>query len=174
MAADVDIREFNGVSPGTPTVKNGSTVQFKNIDNAIVEVPLVNPVVRPTVPGSVYSYEKALRLHIDSPGPVNNITSPRAYGDGVNSMPTGVNLTVGATGTYSQPVNTASAITGITLWSTKTALNPQALDLINTGPFSGTNVDIGDFLYLQVALLNFAGDPPTTGTEPVTLAYDET
>lgn len=171
MPADVDIREWNGVSPGTPTVKNGATVQLKNIDNAVVETPLVNPTVRPTSGNpSVYTFEKAMRLHIDSPGPANNIIDPRAYGDGVNSYPSGATLRAGTQGSYTQPVKTVSSI-ATALWSTYTVSSPLTL---GTGPYSGTSVDIGDYLYLQVELADTAPDPPVTAVEQVTLAYDET
>jgi hypothetical protein len=172
MAADVDIQEYNGVSPGAPTVKNGSTVQFKNVDNAIVEAPLVNPTVRP-LGGSIYTYEKVLRLYIDSPGPVNNIDSPRAYGDGSDSMPGGATLRVGAKAAYTQPVKTVSG-TATTPWTTYTVASPLALDVFNSGPWSGTDVDVGDFLYMQIELASTAVDPPVTGVEQVVLAYDET
>jgi hypothetical protein len=171
MAADVDIQEYNGVS-GTPTVKNSSTVQFKDIDNAIVEAPLVNPTVRP-LGGSVYTYEKALRLYIDSPGPVNNIDSPRAYGDGSDSMPGGATLRAGTKGSYTQPIKTVSG-TATVLWTTYTVSSPLALDVFNTGPWSGTDVDVGDFLYFQIELESTAVDPPVTGIEQILLAYDET
>lgn len=171
MPADVDIREWNGSTP-TKTVKSESTVQLKNIDNATVESPLVNPTVRPAA-SSVFTYEKALRLYIGSPGPANNIINPRAYGDGVNSYPTGALLRAGAKGSYTQPIKTASA-TATNLWSGYTVSSPLALDTYNSGPFSGTNIDIGDYLYMQVELGSGAPDPPVTGVETVTLAYDET
>lgn len=169
MAATVDIREFNGTSPGTPTTKTSGTIRFKSADDANVD--LNNPIVRPGT-GSVYSYEKALRLRIGATGPTGSITSPRAFSDGANGFGTGVTMKAGVTGTYAQPVNTSSSIATVNFFS-YTSGSPRTMDVTNAGPYTGTNVDIADFLYLQAEVANTAS-PGLTSSELLTCAYDET
>ena len=171
MPADVLIRELNGVSPGTPTDKTDGTIQFKVTDDPTVESPIENPVIIPPS-GSAYSYEKALRLRIGATGPTNEIDSPRAYNDG-SVVPGGTNFLLknGRTGVYSQPVITNSPNTGA-LWVSYPPTNPFAIDLFNPGPYSGTNVDIADFLYFQLEVLDTAVTASAI-TEGVLVAYDE-
>jgi len=169
MAAIVDIREFNGSSPGTPTPKTSDTIRFKDNDDANAD--LNNPIVRPGS-GTVYSYEKALRLRIGATGPTGSITSPRAFSDAANGFGTGVTMEAGVTGTYVQPVKTNSTLATVDFFS-YTSGSPLAMDTNNPGPYSGTSVDIADFLYLQAAVA-FNASPGLTPTETLTIAYDET
>lgn len=164
MAAIVEIREKNGAGE-TPTTKTSSTIRFKDADDSNID--LNNPIVRPGA-GSVRSYEKALRLYIGVTGPTGSITSPRAFSDGANGFGTGITMLAGAKGTYSQPVNTSSA-TATTDFFTYTSGSPLALDTTNTGPFSGTSLDIGDYLYMQAQVASTAG-PGLTPTETLTIA----
>lgn len=168
MAAIVEIREKNGAGE-TPTTKTSSTIRFKNADDANVD--LNDPIVRPGS-GSVYSYEKALRLYIGATGPTGSITSPRAFSDGSNGFGTGVTMEAGGTGTYVQPVNTNSTL-ATTNFFTYTSGSPLALDVTNTGPFTGTTTDIADYLYLQAEVASTAS-PGLTPSETLTMAYDET
>lgn len=174
MAANVDIREFNGGStgtPGTPTTKTSGTIRFKDSDDANVD--LINPIVRPGA-GSVWSYEKILRLRIGATGPTGSITSPRAFSDGAGGFGTGVTMEAGVIGVagYEAPVNTNSSL-ATTDFFTYTSGSPRSMDTIETGPYSGTNVDIADFLYLQAEVASTAS-PGLTPTETLTIAYDET
>jgi len=169
MAANVDIREFNGVAPGTPTTKTSGRIRYKDADDANVD--LNNPIVRPGA-GSVYSYEKVLRLRIGATGPTGSLTNPRAFGDGANGYGTGITLEAGVNGSYVQPVNTNSAIATVDFFTYNSG-SPLALDANNPGPYSGTNVDIADFLYLQSEVASTAS-PGLTGAETITIAFDET
>ncbi len=169
MAATVDIREFNGAGPGTPTTKTSGTIRFKDADDANVD--LINPIVRPGG-GTVWSYEKSLRLRIGATGPTGSITSPRAFSDNVNGFGTGVTMEAGGIGAYAQPVKSNSAIATVDFFS-YTSGAPLALDVFNPGSYSGTNVDIADFLYLQAEVASTAS-PGLTPTETLTLAFDET
>lgn len=169
MAATVEIREWNGTSPGTPTTKTSGTIRFKNADDANVD--LNNPIVRPGA-GSIYSYEKALRLYIGATGPTGSITSPRAFSDGSNGFGTGVTMKAGIVGAYAQPVVTASSIATVDFFS-YTSGAPRTMDVTNTGPYTGTTVDIADFLYLQAEVASTAS-PGLTPSETLTLSYDET
>jgi hypothetical protein len=171
MAATTYIREFNGVAPGTPTDKTSGTVRFKNADNATVD--LNNPIVRPGS-GTVYSYEKVLRLRIGATGPTGAITSPRAFSDSANGFGTGVGMGAGGNGTYVQPINTVSSRAPQSPgFFSYTSGAPLALDVTNAGPFTGTNVDIADFLYLQASVASTAS-PGLTPVEVLTISYDET
>ena len=169
MAATVDIREFNGISPGTPTTKTSGTIRFKNADDANVD--LNNPIVRPGS-GSVYSYEKVLRLRIGATGPTFSITSPRAFSDGANGFGTGVTMKAGTNGTYVAPVNTSPSHATVDFF-TYVSGTPKDMGVTNVGPYTGTNVDIADFLYLQAAVASTAS-PGLTPTETLTVAFDET
>lgn len=176
MAATVDIREFNGASPGTPTTKTSGTIRFKDSDDANVD--LVNPIVRPGS-GSVWSYQKWLRLRIGATGPTGSITSPRAFSDGANGLGTGVTLEAGVAGSgsspygYVQPVKTEDVTVAVTDFFTYDSGGPLAMDANTTPPYSGTNVDIADFLVLQAEVASTAS-PGLTPTETLTIAYDET
>jgi len=171
VAATVDIREFNGVSPGTPTTKTSGTIRFKAADDASVD--LNNPIVRPGT-GTVYSYEKVLRLRIGATGPTGAITSPRAFSDGGNGFGTGVGLGAGVYGSYVQPVNTLSTKAPPSPgFFSYTSGSPLAMDVTNAGPYTGTNVDIADFVYLQASVASTAS-PGLTPTETATFAFDET
>jgi hypothetical protein len=164
MAAVVEIREKNGAGE-TPTTKTSSTIRFKNADDANVD--LNDPIVRPGA-GSVYSYEKALRLYIGATGPTGSITSPRAFSDGANGFGTGVTMEAGVTGTYVQPVSTNSAIGTVDLFS-YTSGSPRTMDVTNAGPYTGTTLDIADYLYLQAEVANTAS-PGLTPSETLTIA----
>ena len=168
MAAIVEIREKNGAGE-TPTTKTSGTIRFKAADDANVD--LNDPIVRPGS-GSEFSYEKALRLYIGGTGPTGSITSPRAFSDGSNGFGTGVTMESGGTGTYVQPVVTDSP-RATTNFFTYTSGSPLALDVTNTGPYTGTNTDIADYLYLQAEVASTAS-PGLTPSETLTMAYDET
>lgn len=164
MAAIVEIREKNGAGE-TPTTKTSSTIRFKNADDANVD--LNDPIVRPGG-GSVYSYEKALRLYIGATGPTGSITSPRAFSDGTPGFGTGVTMEAGGTGTFVQPVNTNSTLATGNFFS-YTSGSPLALDVTNTGPYTGTTQDIADYLYLQAEVASTAS-PGLTPSETLTMA----
>lgn len=178
MAADVEIRELNGVSPGTPTVKTSGTIRFKNADDANVD--LNDPIVRPGS-GTNYSYWKVIRLYIDSPGPTGSITSPRAFSDSTPNFGTDVTMKAGGRAAYLQPANTDISSEGS--WATTpddffgfTSGSPLALDVGNPpggGGYTGTTTYIADFLVMQAAV-GTGASPGLTPSETLTIAYDET
>jgi len=174
MAATVDIREKNGAGE-TATTKTSGTIRFKNADDANVD--LNNPIVRPGS-GSVFSYAKSLRLRIGATGPTGSITNPRAFSDSTNGFGTGVTMKAGTRGTYSNPgtlgaANMDPSVVTATNFFTYTSGSPLDMDVNNPGPFTGTNLDIADYLYLQAEVASTAA-PGLTPTETLTLAYDET
>ncbi len=164
MAAVVEIREKNGAGE-TPTTKTSSTIRFKDADDANID--LNNPIVRPGA-GTVFSYEKALRLYIGTPGPTGSITSPRMFSDGTPGFGTGVTMKAGITGTYVQPVNTSSAFAGTDFFSFNSGA-PLDIGVTDTPPYSGTNKDIADYLYMQ-AEVGSGASPGLTPTETLTIA----
>jgi hypothetical protein len=166
MAATVNITERNGAGE-TSTTKTSSTIRFKDADDANVD--LNNPIVRPGS-GSVFSYEKSLRLNVAS-APSGSITSPRAFSDGTPGFGTGVTMEAGVNLTYVQPVKTNSTI-ATTNYFTLTSGSPMDMDPTSAGPFSGTG-DIAHYLYLQAEVASTAA-PGLTPTETLTIAYDET
>lgn len=168
MAAIVEIREKNGAGE-TPTTKTSGTIRFKAADDANVD--LNDPIVRPGS-GFTWSYEKALRLYIGGTGPTGSITSPRMFSDTTPGFGTGVTMFAGGTGTYVQPVITDSPRATTDFFSFSSG-SPLALDVTNTGPYTGTNTDIADYLYLQADVASTAS-PGLTPSETLTMAYDET
>ena len=171
MAAIVEIREKNGAGE-TPTTKTSGTIRFKAADDANVD--LNDPIVRPGS-GTEYSYEKALRLYIGATGPTGSITSPRAFSDGSNGFGTGVTMEAGGTGTYVNPstLGQANSPRATTDLFSYVSGSPLALDVTNTGPYTGTTQDIADYLYLQADVASTAS-PGLTPSETLTMAYDET
>ena len=169
MAATVDIREWNGPTTGpTQTVKTNGTVRFKNADDANVDTN--NPMVIPSS-GSDFSYVKWLRLYIGATGPSVEINNIRFYTDGTNNMGTGVLLWCKANGSYGGPTE-PTGTTGYTDAFTYTSASPLSLSQTNAGPYTGTNVDIGDFLEIFMEVQSTASNGQTPA-ETLTFAYDE-
>lgn len=171
MAATVDIMEWNGAS-GSPTkaTKTAGTVRFKNADNSTVDAN--NPLVKPDS-GFERSYEKWLRLRIGATGPTGSITNVQFYADGANGYGTGIDVYVrdANPSAYATPVK-PSADTGASSAFTYTS---GARKSVGAGPYSGTNVDIGDFIVMHMRVDNTASAPQnTTATETFTFSYDET
>lgn len=175
MAATVDFREWNGtVGSPTKTVKTSSTVRMKAIDSASVDAN--NPLPKPSTGNITRSYEKWLRLYIGATGPTGQITSPRWYTDGANGFGTGISLYVRTTnpGVYAQPAKPTSDAAGTDAF-TYTSGSPKALDSVNAGPFSGTALDIADYLVMWMSLADTVTAPQnTTASETITFAWDET
>lgn len=166
MPATVDIREWNGPSASpTQTVKTNGEVRFKNADNPNVD--LNDPIQVPSS-GTNWSYKKYLRLYIGTTGPNQQITNIRVYSDGTNNMGTGTQVKAKAVSTYSTPDNAAPDGTFSDFFS-YTSASPLSL---GDGPYTGTNVDIGNFLVLQFGVDSTAS-PGLTPAETVTFAYDE-
>lgn len=174
MAATVTILEWNGTSGSqTSTDKTSGTIRYKAADNSTVDAN--NPLVKPTS-GSFRSFEKWTRLHIGSTGPTGSITSPKFYTDGSNSFGTGITAFIRTTnpGSYATPATPADDTGGTDQFSF-TSASPKALDVANSGPFSGTNTDFADFAVLWMTLATTVSAPQNpTASETLTYAYDET
>lgn len=172
MAATVTIREKNTVSE-TATDKTSGTFRFKKADDANVDANA--PMVKPTS-GNDFSFEKWSRLRIGGTGPTGAITSPTMYTDGTNSYGTGIDLYAKTTnpGSFTTPA-LATAITGYTDIFTYATGARKALDAVNAGPFTGTNVDIGDYLVMMMRLGTGVSAPQNpTSAETITFAWNET
>lgn len=166
MPATVDIMEWNGSSASpTKTVKTNGTVRFKAADDPNVD--LNNPMVIPST-GVNWSFKKYLRLRIGATGPSQQITNIVVYSDGANNMGPGTQVKAKAVATYTTPDNTAPDATFADFFS-YTPASPLSL---GAGPFTGTNVDIGNFLVLQFGVDSTAS-PGITPAETVTFQYDE-
>lgn len=168
MPATVEIREKNGALE-TPTIKTNSTIRFKNADNALVDTN--DKLTKPSVGGSTYSYEKWIRLYIADEGPDGSITLPRAYSEGVDPL-VGITLKIGVAESYQTPQNTASSIAKDNFFS-YTVLSPLDLTQYNEGPFIGTDVDIADYIVMQVMVNKNASTGVIPGVS-FNIAYDET
>jgi hypothetical protein len=172
MTAKVYIREKNTVSE-TATNKNCSNIRFKNNDDAVFDDN--SPLIKPSM-GNNRSYEKWLRLYIGPTGPTGTITNPVFYTDGGNGYGTGITLYVRTTnpGSFSTPVIPSNDSAGTNAF-TYTSSAPKELDIANTGPFSSTNTDFGDYLVMWMTLDTSVLSPQRpTGSETFTFVWDET
>ncbi len=174
MAATVTVREWNGTSGSeVSTDKTSGTVRAKNADNATVDAN--NPLVRPAS-SSDYSFLKYLRLHIGGTGPSGTISNLELYSDGTNNYGTGITIWIKTTnpGSYSTPVK-ATTTTGFTDIFTYSSGSRKDMDVAKAGPFSGTNIDIGDYaqMFMEVASTATAPQNPTS-SETITFSWDET
>ena len=184
MAATVVINEWT--SAGVQTEKQGSTVRFKNANNATID--LINPLVVPTS-GVEVSFEKWLRLQITDAGGFTQIDNLEAYTDGAPTFhtgsPTEIDVFYATTGTFDTPTEPTASdppqiseagspledMTALFLRQTGSRID---MDAINTGPFTdGSPAEhIGDFLVL-VMLVRPGAPQGITASETLTFAFDE-
>jgi hypothetical protein len=173
MAATVGIYEWT--STGTRTAKDGGTVRFKNANNATVD--LSNPIVVPSTAGGLdFSFEKMLRLQIESnAASFTQISDLEMYTDGANGLGTGISVRGRAT-TWATPTE-GTTTTWATLTDIFTYVSTAALSL-GAGPFgssaySSTATDeIGSFAELTLQATT-AASQGTTPTETLTFAWNE-
>lgn len=185
MLAVVQLREKN-LAAEVPTVRAvgggitsspvGPPLRFKMADQGASDgsAPLI-------IPGSVQrSYEVWLRLAFGIVGPNVSLTSPIFYTDGSSGFGPGVTLYARTTnpGSYSTPGTPANDSAGTNAF-TYTSTSPKALDVANTGPFSGTNSDFGDYLVLWLTITSAAksqGKPAefTLPLESLCFTWNET
>jgi hypothetical protein len=163
MAAVVKIVEKNGAG-GTQTDKTSGTIRFKNADNATVDT--ADRMIVPTS-GYDYSYEKWLRLQVDTAASVD-LANLKFYTDGTNGFGTGVDLYAKAVTSYSTPAE-ATATTGYASAFTYTSAAPLSL---GAGPYTGTG-EKGDHAVLMLRVADTAS-PGTLSSETLTFAFDET
>jgi len=131
-------------------------------------------LVKPTAGNFDRSFEKYLRLRIGGTGPTGDIQNLRAYMDG--AFDTGISFYFKAVGSFSTPVEPSSD-SGYTLADGSTVVvgTPLDLDAINTGPFTGTDTEIGDFCVCYMKIADTASAPANpTNTETIVFAWDET
>lgn len=175
MSASVSIYEWNGTSGSqASTDKTSGTIRFKAADNSTVDIN--NPLVKPATGLHFRSYEKWLRLHIGATGPTGQISSPRFYTDGANSYGTGIHLYIRTTnpGAYATPATPADDTAGTDAF-TYSSSSTKAMNVVNAGPFSGTNVDIGDYAVMWMTLDDTVSAPQnSTASETLSWAWDET
>ncbi len=176
MVATVQILEKNGAGPST-TDKTGGTVRFKNADDANVDTQ--NPLVIPTS-NTEYSMEKVLRMNIGGTGPDTEITNLEFYMDGAKGWAAGIKLWHRALAAYTVPgtPNEANATAEMPVGGTpaastdafgSTSGSPLSL---GAGPYSGTNTEIGDHVYLSLEV-EIGSTQGTLANEQATFRYDE-
>jgi hypothetical protein len=177
MAATVIINEWNGTT-GSPTKtdKTSGTIRYRQSNSATVDA--ANPLSKPSA-GSTWSFDKWMQLRITGTGPTGSITNLQFYTDGTNSYGTGITAWIKTTniasGSFTTPVN-AGTDTG---YSDQFGFNSGAaknMDAVTAGaPYSGTNVDIGDFSVLHMTLATTVSAPQNpTSSETLTWSWDET
>lgn len=177
MSATVLIREWNGTT-GAPvqTDKTSGSVRYRQSNSAVVDAS--NPLSKPSS-GSTWSFDKWLQLHIGGTGPVGSITNLQFYTDGTNSYGTGITAFIKTTniasGAFVTPTNPGTD-TGYTNMFTFTSVSGKNMDAVTAGaPYSGTNLDIGDFSVMHMTIDSTVTAPqnPTT-SETLTWSWDET
>lgn len=188
MVATVKLEEANG-STATYTVKSSSTgstgtIRFKLADNATVDA--VNPITIPST-GQIYSYVKQIRADITA-APDNQISNMIYYSDGGNNMSTGAYIklwySTAATTDYVAPwlptaTNDPPETTGGTTFLDFFGLVSTAAWTASTGTFSSTFTGRAGIKFITICAEvestagPIQGTHPGTGTEKLTLSYDE-
>jgi hypothetical protein len=175
MAAIVVLNEWNGsvLSP-TKTIKakyESGVVYNDTILPKVADDPTVNSLNPIPIPksGISLSFEKWLKFRIGAIGPAGSITNLKFFTGGSNLFGTGILLLAGVTATYVQPTIATSSVATVDA-ITYVAGSPLSL---GTGPFTGTNVDIGSFCVLQAVISPLAAEG-LSGTIVPTFSYDET
>lgn len=177
MSAIVEWREWNGTT-GSPTQtdKTSGTIRYKQANNATVDAN--NPLSAP-VSGNTWSFDKWMQLFIGGTGPTGSITNLQFYTDGTNSYGTGITAfiltTNPASGAFATPVNPGTD-TGYTNMFTYISSGAKNMDASTAGaPYSGTNINIGDFAQMHMTLANTVSAPQNpTASETLTVSWDET
>jgi len=176
MAATVNVREKNGAGE-VATIKDSSTVRFKNADDANVD--LVSPLIVPTS-NTEYSFEKWLRMYIGATGPSSQITALEFYMDGAKGWAAGVKLWAKAVAAFSTPAvptetndpplmdvnGTPGAGTDAFTYTSGAPLS------LGAGPYSSTTTDMGSYLIL-CAEVEIGSAPGLLVAETATFEYDE-
>lgn len=162
MAATVQIIEKNGAG-GAQTDKTGGNIRFKKADNATVD--LLNPMVKPAS-GSDWSFEKWLRLLVTG-GAYTQISTIRAYTDGVSGFGAGISLWAKAVGAYATPA-LATSSAGYANAFGYTSGAPLSL---GAGPYTGTG-EIGNHLVMALEVQSTAAGG-LTSNETLSIGWDE-
>jgi len=165
MAATVEIHEMSALATGVD--KTGSTVRFKDADNATLDT--LNVLIIPAA-GSIYSYSKMLRPYVED-APTVQITNLRWYVDAACGWDAGCTAQATNCG-VTWAANIKTAIAGSAALWTYVVAAPLDGDATDTGPFTVTDTYSGDLIRLQVTVASTAlqGIQPA---ETLTLAFDE-
>jgi hypothetical protein len=126
------------------------------------------------VAGSDRSYEKWTRLRITGTGPTGEITNPNFYTDGSNNFGTGITAFVRTTnpGSYATPAIPANDTGGTSVFTYNSG-SKKDIDVANAGPFTGTNVNIADYVVLWMTIDNTVTGPGPTASETYSFSFDE-
>jgi hypothetical protein len=165
MVATVQIVEKNGTA-GTTTQKDGSTLRFKNADNATVDTS--NPMVIPTA-GQDWSYMKWTRLNV-TVAPDTNLTNLKFYTDGTGWSAADANVKAFAIAettyaTPSQPSTSTEFSNDMFAYTSGSALD------LGTAAVTGTGQK-GDHAVL-VLEVEAGATQGTLTAETLTYSYDE-
>lgn len=178
MAATINTRELNGVSPGTPTTV--TAVYLQTIDKVTSDA--TNILMRPLA-GNYYSFWKTLYLNAET-SPVTEINNVRIYGPGSFWPADDVALYVGdetpVIGNYAQSTGTEGqsgnelvanhpAITTKTDFANYTSVSPKSVSGSISNPDTG---QISDLVLFQ-AILGTSAEPGTLSSKTITWIYDE-
>jgi hypothetical protein len=165
MVATVQIVEANGTAE-TLTQKDGSTLRFKNADNATVDA--LNPMVIPAT-GQDWSFQKWTQLNV-TVAPATNLTNLKFYTDGTgwSAADAFVKGWAAAETTYATPIaaSGSSQFTADMFSYTSGA----ALDL-GTAAVTGTGLK-GDHAHLALEV-EAGATQGTLTAETLTYSYDE-
>lgn len=165
MVATVQVVERNGTA-GTTTQKDGSTLRFKNADNALVNTS--DPMVIPTA-GQDWSIMKWTILNV-TVAPSTSISNRKFYTDGTgwSAADASVKGWAQAETTYATP----SAPTSSTEFANDmfAYTSGAALDL-GTGALSSTGL-IGDHAVLALEV-EAGATQGALAAETLTYSYDE-
>lgn len=168
MAANVQILVWHGpnASKASTALTDGQAIRFKQADNDTVD--LLNKIPIPTS-GTNYSYPKNFQFS-STTTPSNIIDNLKVYSDGANGLGTGCSLLVKTSSTYIDPTTTTtSAVAGTSSVFNYTSGSALAVTGSLSNPSTGA---FGDFIVMQLGIDSTA-QPGTTGSEVVTLAFDE-
>lgn len=168
MAAIITIEEHNTSTPDTRTNKTGGTVRCRASDSSVVDANA--PLIQPLPSQFTRSYEKWLKFRIGATGPVGNISNLLFYvsagpGTGASVYVRTVNPAV-----YATPAIPANDVAGTNV----TAYPVGAPKSMGVGPYTGTNVNIGNFLVLWMTLNDTVTPQVLTSNTNLFFSYDET
>lgn len=169
MAASLSLRIQSGASPGTQSAAV-TGIDFESADNATNTLAnrQANPITVPSS-GSAYSYEKWLKLYVDT-APANSVSNFKAWSAQGGSGGAGTGLTIngaGAQSTYATPVSSASTVATSPIPTTQGAA--VAWD-------AGSYTAVGnttEYLVLQLQVDSTASQG-NMGQVTISYSYDET
>ncbi len=173
MAATTDILEYNGTSGAeVGTSKSSGTIRMQAADR--YDDDTANPLVIPAS-DQIYSYQKFLSFTITG-GSFTQITNVKFYTDGANGFSTGVKLWGDSNASYATPAAPSTgddpphySAVDMTDAFTYTSGSPLTL---GAGPYTTTG-DKGDYLILVMEVESSATTSGSTGSETMTIGFDE-